>query len=346
MKILFLLKKNNLYGYNSTPTSKSGLLNSARITAHELHEHLNIETEVRICEDANSIDREVTDYQPDICIVEAIWVLPGKFEELKKHHPKLPFIVRVHSEIPFLSTEGEAVNRIYGYLKLDNVSVAFNSLNTYYNFSDCSSKVLYLPNIYSHMDRERITRGEFWNYFLNRKKFKYRCSQINIGCFGAIRPLKNQLLQAFAAVAFGDKHNVSVSFFINATRVEQGGESTLKNIRALFANNPKHSLVEVPWLERGEFLDFVSWMDVGMQLSFNESFNIVTADFVNMRIPIIVSSAIDWMPLETQVDSELTCAIVRKLENALTYKSYFVKKSVNTLDKYNKEALKVWRDAI
>jgi hypothetical protein len=37
-------------------------------------------------------------------------------------------------------------------------------------------------------------------------------------------------------------------------------------------------------------------MDIGLQLSFTESFNIVSADFVNHGVPIVVSDAIKWLP--------------------------------------------------
>jgi hypothetical protein len=37
-------------------------------------------------------------------------------------------------------------------------------------------------------------------------------------------------------------------------------------------------------------------MDIGLQLSYTESFNIVAADFVKEGVPIIVSDAIKWMP--------------------------------------------------
>lgn len=341
MKILFLLKKNNLYGYNSTPTSKSGLLNSARITAEQITKHFDVATSVRICEDANSINKEIHEFRPDLCIIEAIWVLPAKFTELKKHHPSLPFIIRVHSQIPFLSTEGEAVGRIYDYLKLNNVYIGFNSYNTYKNFYG-HSHIIYLPNIYSHVYKYKIPFRESLDYFLNKRKFHPEFRPYNIGCFGAIRPLKNQLLQAFAAIEFGERHNRRINFFINSTRVEQGGESTLKNIRALFENYPKHKLVELPWFERKEFLATVSTMDIGMQLSFNESFNIVTADFVKQQIPIIVSTAIDWMPLETQIDTELVSEIVDRMDHILAYENYIIKRSSNALNEYNKKALQRW----
>ena len=165
---------------------------------------------------------------------------------------------------------------------------------------------------------------------------------MNIGCFGAIRPLKNQLIQAFAAIAWGNKYNKQICFHINSGRVEQGGESTLKNIRALFKNSP-HTLIEHPWMDRNKFLMLVSSMDVGMQLSFTESFNIVAADFVSQHVPIVVSSTISWM------NEYLQCSVddVNNIVNALqkVYNNYFYSQLVQTLSlrSYNKGAIKEWR---
>jgi len=55
-------------------------------------------------------------------------------------------------------------------------------------------------------------------------------------------------------------------------------------------------------------------MDLGMQLSFSESFNIVTADFISQYVPIIVSPTISWMDDSLQVGTENLKQIVDKLK--------------------------------
>ena len=67
------------------------------------------------------------------------------------------------------------------------------------------------------------------------------------------------------------------------------------NSVSLFKNNPKHELVEYDWLTHDDFIDVVQSMDLGMQVSFTETFNIVTADFVNNNIPVVVSKEIPWV---------------------------------------------------
>jgi len=109
MKVLFLLRANGSY---NTTTSKSGLLNSAKMTTEALKRHLKVDTKLVVVIDSNGIDREVFLFKPEICFLEAIWVTPAKMRELVRLHPKVKFVIRVHSETPFLSNEGEAISRI------------------------------------------------------------------------------------------------------------------------------------------------------------------------------------------------------------------------------------------
>ena len=49
-----------------------------------------------------------------------------------------------------------------------------------------------------------------------------------------------------------------------------------------------------PWLEREDFLALLSTMDISMQVSFTESFNIVSADATALNVPIVVSPEVYW----------------------------------------------------
>ena len=72
---------------------------------------------------------------------------------------------------------------------------------------------------------------------------------INVSCFGALRPLKNQLSQALAAIQFADSQDYRLRFHINATRVEQQGQNILKNLRGVFGSLKSHQLIEHPWMD-------------------------------------------------------------------------------------------------
>ena len=109
-KILFILKKRNeswgCYGNGSAQGGyPSGLLNSATFVKDMLND-LGFVAELVEVVDNDCIDREVTKARPDIVIIEALWVVPPKFSVLAKLHPKVKWVIRNHSEIPFLSMEG------------------------------------------------------------------------------------------------------------------------------------------------------------------------------------------------------------------------------------------------
>jgi hypothetical protein len=77
--------------------------------------------------DNNDIDREVTEYKPTHVIIEALWVIPEKFHVLRKLHPSVTWIARVHSELPFLANEGVAIDWMCNYVQHDKVIVSGNS---------------------------------------------------------------------------------------------------------------------------------------------------------------------------------------------------------------------------
>jgi glycosyltransferase involved in cell wall biosynthesis len=281
-KVLFILRKKQTSHANYSSIS-SGLLNSAKFVSDMLNKN-GIESHLVEVRDNNCIDREVTKYKPTHVVIEALWIVPSKFEILTKLHPDIKWIIRLHSDISFLANEGIAMEWIYEYLKFPQITVSSNDFETNQNFEMLTNKKFaYLPNYYPVG-------------FFNKNKPKESCKKtINVGCFGAIRPLKNQLIQAVAAIDYADSCNKKLRFHINVKRVEGKGEPVLKNLRELFENNPKHELVEYGWLNHDEFIDLVQSMDLGMQVSFTETFNIVTADFVNNNVPVVVSKEISWV---------------------------------------------------
>ena len=111
-KILFLLKRREDYSakiHGSNVGLSTGLYNSASFMNDMLNE-LGIESKLSVVIDNNCIDREVTQYQPTHVVIEALWVVPTKFAVLQALHPNVKWIVRLHSELPFLANEGMALH--------------------------------------------------------------------------------------------------------------------------------------------------------------------------------------------------------------------------------------------
>ena len=323
-KVLFLCKDR---GYGTS----YGLFLSAKFVALAL-ESKDVPSKVVSVIDGNSINREVSQYKPTHVVFEALWVTPEKIRELVKLHPLVKWVVRVHSEIPFIAYEGIAFEWMFKYQTIHNTWVASNSKVMSEDLKKVQINALYLPNIYfpafsktSNPDRE-CCKG-----------------RIDIGCFGAIRPLKNQLEQAVAAITFANKNDKKLRFHINASRTEQSGNSVLKNIQYLFKGNVPHELVEHDWVKHEEFVDVVRRMDLGMQVSFSETFNIVTADFVNNNIPIVVSEEVSWMPTWTKAKTTDIDDIVETLENCYNGRRIWIQRlNKICLCRYNKRSLDEW----
>src|SRR5262249_47339800 len=63
--------------------------------------------------------------------------------------------------------------------------------------------------------------------------------------------------------------------------------------QALFANS-KHKLVEHGWMDSAAFHALMRNMDLSLQVSFSETFNIVSADAAISNVPLVVSSEVYW----------------------------------------------------
>ncbi len=301
-KILFICKKRKTYGTGPyTHIVSSGLLNSARFVNDMLVEN-GIDSTIIEVIDNNCIDREVKKHNPTHVIIEALWVVPEKFEILSKLHPKVKWIIRIHSEIPFIANEGIAMDWIFKYLNYPNVTVSVNSLRALSELNAVTPKpMLFLPNYYP-VKKNNYTR-------------KSACIDniIDIGCFGAVRPLKNHLSQAIAAIRFANEKGKHMRFHINVTRIENNGDPVLKNLRKLFENSD-HELVEHKWLDHDRFLELISTMDMCLQVSFSETFNIVTADAVNMNVPVVVSPEITWISRLFKANPTNPLSILKKMK--------------------------------
>ena len=92
-KVLFILKKrqSSHTGYDSV---SSGLLNSARFVSDMLNKN-GIESNLVEVQDNNCIDREVSKYRPTHVIIEALWVVPSKFETCTRFGEKWRSFLRI-----------------------------------------------------------------------------------------------------------------------------------------------------------------------------------------------------------------------------------------------------------
>ena len=345
-KILFICKNRDVtysgthYGddvdYSEAYCDKksSGLVNSVKFVVDMLQK-AGVNCKMVDVIDNNSIDREVNLFKPTHVVIEALWVVPEKFAVLTRLHPKVKWIIRLHSELPFIAGEGMAIDWIYEYKKYKNITIACNSERIAKSLS-CLTKteILYLPNYYDVNSVHTRSVNP-----ITKKK-----GTIDIGCFGAIRPLKNQFIQAVSSIIFANVIGKKLRFHINGSRVEGKGDSHLRNIRNLFAHNPsKHELVEHDWMSHDVFAALQSQMDVITQVSFTETYNIVTADAIAQDVPVVTSDEIKFVLPIFQAKCTSTVSITFKLILAYYLDKIGFSKLNKLLLKFNsKQSKKQW----
>jgi hypothetical protein len=337
-KTLFILKRKQNYNLSTDYSVglSTGLYNSAQFMNQMLLDG-GFDSQMVVVNDNNDIDREVTLHKPTHVIIEALWVVPSKFEVLCKLHPNVKWVIRLHSEIPFLANEGMAMNWIAEYSKFDNIIISCNSPQTTNDIEfylthklGVTKKVQYLPNFYPQ------------NY--KTKSFNRKGDIVNVGCFGAVRPLKNHLIQAIAAIKFADKIGKKLHFHINSDRVEQKGEPILNNLIATFEqlNHKGHKLIHHEWSVREQFIQLCSTMDIGIQTSFNETFNIVGADIVSQGVPLVSSPEIPWASRLFTSRQTNTDDIVDSLHCTYRFPSINVMLNQKHLKSYTNNTKHIW----
>lgn len=286
-----------------------GLWNAATMIAKYLRTR-NVEVDVKATTDGNSIEKEIYGQRYTHIILEALWCPPEKILELSIIYPKIKWIVRAHSQLSFLANEGEAIRHIVDIeniqRKRNNVFFSSNAKELYDIFRVIRKnlRVVYLPNVY---DIE----------LFKERDFSKNSSIMHIGCFGALRPMKNQLFQAAVAIATAESFNKTLHFHINHNEDVNVHNSIHKSLNFLFKNTD-HRLINHSWAEHDDFMKIIRKMDIGLQVSFTETFNIVAADFVNEGIPILVSHSIHWLDEYFKVETDEFNEAVDKLK--LLYK--------------------------
>ena len=339
---LFLLKRREDYSqdpsYSSSYQIATGMYNSAKFVVDELVA-AGRESKVVLCIDANDIDREVTSYQPTHVFIEGLWVTPAKFAELQAipRHANVEWHVRIHSEIPFIATEGVAFDWIPQYLNL-GVHVSPNSPRAHEQLkwlahtmlgSDGDALITYLPNCYP---------ADYTNFPIENLDTDSKPT-LDIACFGAYRPMKNHLQQAFIAARYAASKNKQLRFHVNQ-RMDAGGGGPAKNVEMML-QAAGVELVKHEWEDRETFLATLAGVDMLMQVSMSETFNIVAADATLAGRPILVSKEISWA-YPTYGDPQSVGDCLRKMELIMSNKRFFINGNRAGLSIYSSAARRRW----
>lgn len=314
MRNLFVEKVNRHYREMTRTNQVSGL----SVCIDMIVESLGKDSLKVAIDNLSHIDQAIQRFNPANVILTSIFCTSSDLANLRTRFPSKKFFVMVHSNSPFLAVQGEGYMRIGEAIK-NGVTVICNDQR----LADSIPEAIHLPNIYK---RDFIAR-----------KFNQN-NDLKVICAGSLRPMKNHITQALASIMYANRIGKKLSFYCNTGRNE-GGNTVLMNLKAVFKHHKNHELISLPWLSHSEFVKSLQQFDIGLQVSMSESFNIVAADYTCAGLPMVVSSEISWASQNCFADSGNPSDISKKME---TSHMHVMENQVNLL-KTSKEAVEKWK---
>ncbi len=285
LRILFFIKSFGP-GYNN-----SGVYDAAKYTAdfiaNEMSSYEKIECLVIPVKNEEEIVKVTTDIPYNFIIIEGIWADPEKITNV----PKYFMAVRCHSQWSFM--DPFATSLIFKYSKMGVLTI-FNEYETYKIFkttednSFFQGECWYLPNVFPvHDDIPFVPLSE-----------RSEPTKFKIGMFGELRPMKNHTMQAMVlrrvSKKLYEKYGITTELHINTSL---DADPVLNSIRTIcFEEGSNLALKEHFWLKGEEFNKVIAEMNLGLQVSFTETFNLTSARFINNGVPVIASTAVSWLP--------------------------------------------------
>jgi glycosyltransferase involved in cell wall biosynthesis len=227
-------------------------------------------------------------------VVSAPWIPTADWQNLISRYPHIDFAVISHSNVAFLHADPQGTKLIRDAMGLQmayhNFTIAANSTKfTEWAARAYGTTLTWLPNLYN-LDhtaaRSQRTRPAYPGGGVLR-----------IGCFGALRILKNQMTAAAAALEISSRLGVDTEFWLNGGRQEGTGMAgILSAIQQMTGSVKGFTLKTSNWETWPQFHATIRNMNLLLQPSFTESFNMVSADGVAEGVPSVTSNAIDWVP--------------------------------------------------
>lgn len=277
---------------------------------------------------------KIKSLNPTHVVINAIWLPINQLSQLIADYANINFAVLCHSNIAFLGAYDITLLKQSIDLELasiGNFNVAVNSENGASGLqSSLECPIIYLPNLYYLDETIRTNRN------------KWQGGILRIGCYGALRILKNTKSAAFAALAIANNLGTNLEFHINSGR-NDGGQANgiIQAIKNIFNGLPNASLVLDPWNEWASFRQLVRSMHLLLQPSYTETFNVVTADGVAEGIASVVSDAINWTPSYWRANAESTEDIARVGTLLLNYRNTGID-GFNALSRHNLDGTNSW----
>ncbi len=270
-------------------------------------------------------------------VVSAPWIPTLDLASMASDFPDTHFAVNCHSNLGFLQADPNAMRLVREGAELErqtwNFHVSANNQRLVNWITDAyGMPATWLPNLY-HLDKTAHTQ-----------RAPFRGGILRIGTFGATRPLKNFMTAAGAAVQIAAAMRTDAELWMSSGRNEGGG-SVAEAIRQMLQGLHHIKLVETGWQTWPQFRQTVRAMNLLLQPSYTETFNVVTADGVAEGVASVVSEAIEWAPDAWKARVDDVDHIARTGLRLLRDKSA-PRKGLRALQGYNKNAYRAWSEFV
>jgi len=268
--------------------------------------------------------------------IAAPWIPARDLQGLVYKHHSIKFAVNCHSNVGFLQADTNGVKLLREYIDLELGSLNFNIAGNSSKFIEWvraayKAPCAYLPNMY------------FLDYAVSSNVPTFNGGTLRIGCFGATRPQKNLMSAAGAALQLHEQLKCETEFWVSGGRTEGGGNTILNSVRAMVNGIPGFTLKELGWATWPQFRDVVRKMNLLIQGSYTESFNMVTADGIAEGVPSVVSDALDWCPDYWKAYSDNVPDMAR-VGRQLLYDPYAPFDGTVALETHNAASFDAWLD--
>lgn len=227
-------------------------------------------------------------------VISAPWLTGYDVTHLIDAFPQIQFVILSHSNVGFLQADPGGVELFRRYAEIarsyKNLKVGGNSARFANWFESAyGEKCVCLPNLYPVKNKP----AKMWDGKV----------PLQIGAFGAVRAEKNFMTAAAAALVIHRRLGVSVELHMT-TGGEVRQSTVLRAIREMVSDMPGFTLIDHRWKTWDRFIALVETMDLMIQVSYSESFNMITADGISVGLPSVVSPAIYWAPKQWHADPD------------------------------------------
>ena len=116
-------------------------------------------------------------------------------------------------------------------------------------------------------------------------------------------------------------------------------------VKEMLQGVPGIQLKILNWNSWSQFRDTIRRMHLLIQVSYTESFNMVTADGIAEGVPSVVSEAIDWVPRDWVAHFDSADQVAR-VGRRLIYDRYAAEEGFRALETHNNESYGAWTTAL